>query len=110
MTERIVTVRWLSHGDMVPEGWVYADHKASHHTNYGNLIMKTISRETARELGLHWYFTGRPCARGHIATRSVGNRNCAGCLAHYREEKKRIEQGLPIFVSGPTKEQMMGRR
>lgn len=31
-------------------------------------------------LGQKWYFTGEPCPRGHIAKRSVSNRDCRGCV------------------------------
>ena len=33
----------------------------------------------AQRLGKRYYFTGRPCRRGHVAERYVGNQMCMGC-------------------------------
>lgn len=41
--------------------------------------MKVISRGEAVSLGLKWYFTGKPCNRGHIAERQCANRRCRTC-------------------------------
>ena len=41
-----------------------------------------ISRASAREQGLTRYFSGAPCARGHVAERWVG---CASCTVCHRE-------------------------
>lgn len=30
-----------------------------------------INRQKARELGMKWYFTGKPCSKGHIAPRNM---------------------------------------
>ena len=43
---------------------------------------------TARNLGLRWYFTGKPCANGHIAKRSVSNRYCRACENAKRARKR----------------------
>jgi len=40
-----------------------------------------ISRKAAKAAGLRHYFTGKPCARGHVALRFVSSWNCAQCLA-----------------------------
>lgn len=42
-------------------------------------IQKIISRAEARAVGLTRYFTGRPCKRGHVATRGVKGKACAEC-------------------------------
>ena len=44
-----------------------------------------ISRKQALEQGLKWYFTGKPCKHGHIASRQVSNRICKDC-AYSRTE------------------------
>ena len=41
--------------------------------------MKIVSRNTAVELGLPRYFTGKPCKRGHIAERLTCCYNCIEC-------------------------------
>jgi len=40
---------------------------------------KTISRSEAKEKGLTYYFTGKPCKHGHICERYVSTRACTGC-------------------------------
>lgn len=32
-----------------------------------------------------YYFTGRPCKRGHLSKRLILNRNCVECMAEYRK-------------------------
>lgn len=39
-----------------------------------------ISRQEAISLGLKWYFTGESCPRGHVAKRTVSNRECRHCV------------------------------
>ena len=39
-----------------------------------------VSRKTAIEAGLEFYFTGETCKRGHISERSIKNNNvCVDC-------------------------------
>ncbi len=40
---------------------------------------KLISRKQAIQMGLGFYFTGKPCKRGHIAHRNVSGRGCRIC-------------------------------
>lgn len=47
-----------------------------------------ISRQTAMEIGLRHYFTGRPCKQGHLSLRSVGRRACLECEREYRLSRK----------------------
>jgi hypothetical protein len=42
-------------------------------------LLTVIPRTEARRLGLHRYFTGQPCKRGHIAERNVGDWVCVEC-------------------------------
>lgn len=46
---------------------------------------EVISWTEAKQTGLRFYFTGKPCLRGHIAKRRVENRVCVVCAA----DKKR---------------------
>jgi hypothetical protein len=43
--------------------------------------MKPMTREAARRRGLRFYYTGKPCRRGHMAKRWTSNTNCVECLA-----------------------------
>ena len=38
-----------------------------------------ISCAEAKRIGQTWYFTGRPCVRGHVDKRSAANGNCRSC-------------------------------
>jgi hypothetical protein len=39
-----------------------------------------VSIVDAKAAGLAWYFTGLPCPHGHVAKRSVSNRDCRACV------------------------------
>lgn len=39
-----------------------------------------LSRRDARRLGMQRYFTGQPCARGHLSERYTITGNCIACL------------------------------
>jgi 5-methylcytosine-specific restriction endonuclease McrA len=41
--------------------------------------MKTVSRQSAISSGLKYYFTGKPCPKGHIAERLVSDYGCRSC-------------------------------
>lgn len=41
--------------------------------------MTSVGLDEARERGLRYYFTGRPCKRGHVAKRFAGNKTCTEC-------------------------------
>ena len=41
--------------------------------------MKIISRFQAKDQGLVRYFTGKPCAKGHLSERRVSNWMCVSC-------------------------------
>lgn len=46
--------------------------------------MQLISLENARVAGVQFYFTGRPCANGHVSKRSVAKRQCSQCICEKR--------------------------
>lgn len=50
--------------------------------------MQIIDRAAARQLGLGWYFTGKPCPAGHVTKRSVSNCECRGCV-NVRHKRRR---------------------
>lgn len=41
--------------------------------------MQVIARKAAKAKGLRRYFTGKPCLRGHIDWRQVGDGSCSAC-------------------------------
>lgn len=53
-------------------------------------LEKPITRHEAISLGLKWYFTGEPCPRGHVAKRTVSNRECRQCV-NERAKARRAE-------------------
>ncbi len=48
------------------------------------LDMKLVSRKEARARALKWYFTGEPCHKGHISTRSLSSYECHGCSGAFK--------------------------
>jgi hypothetical protein len=53
--------------------------------------MDVISRAEAKAAGLRWYFTGAPCPNGHVAKRSVSNRECRGCVDARHRARRAID-------------------
>lgn len=59
--------------------------------------MEIISRKQAKELGLKYYFTGKPCKHGHITERLTCNGDCVECRrdrvkSHYKDNKEKSAQ------------------
>jgi hypothetical protein len=52
--------------------------------------MKVITKAEAKKQGLSRYFTGKPCAKGHIAEKYVNSDKCIQCHA---DRNKRRERG-----------------
>ena len=58
--------------------------------------METISRAEAKRIGLIYYFTGEPCAFGHVVDRYVRNYTCVKCeYARKRGESLQPQAPLP---------------
>src|SRR5882672_4372526 len=57
-----------------------------------------ISRNAAAKLGRQYYFTGKPCKRGHVTKRYTGNSNCRECsvLAGKLWRKKNPEKAIAL--------------
>ena len=54
--------------------------------------MKIITRKEAKEQNLKFYFTGKPCKRGHIAQRTFPKSECVVCkkehdIQYYKENR-----------------------
>lgn len=45
--------------------------------------MEVISRKSAKEKGLQFYFTGKPCNKGHVCERYTSNFVCVECHSEY---------------------------
>ncbi len=50
-------------------------------------------RETAREVGALYFFTGNPCRRGHISRRTTSRNTCVECIRIASEKYKNTEKG-----------------
>lgn len=54
--------------------------------------MEIVSRKEAENLGVDYYFTGRPCLRNHVSKRLVSNGTCYQCILdrnkNYQEKNK----------------------
>lgn len=50
--------------------------------------MNIILKKTALKKNLIFYFTGRPCKRGHISKRYTKSRQCFRCKQEWREHNK----------------------
>ena len=56
--------------------------------------MKIVTLKEARSQGLVRYYTGKPCANGHVAERRVKGRSCVECskLRVRRHEARRVKE------------------
>ena len=45
---------------------------------------RLVSRAEAERLKQTWYFTGKPCSRGHVSTRSLHSMACHQCRRKMR--------------------------
>lgn len=45
--------------------------------------MEIMSKKEARRRGMHKYFTGVPCIRGHLGLRYANSGACMNCVALY---------------------------
>lgn len=62
--------------------------------------MEIISRKEAKASGLKWYFTGKPCIRGHISRRQTAGGSCSACAA---------ENTARYYADDIKKEKMLAR-
>jgi hypothetical protein len=52
------------------------------------MVREVITRQSAKALGLKRYFTGKPCSRGHVAERFVGNCTCSACHDEWKRDNR----------------------
>ena len=51
-------------------------------------VLHIISRAKAKELGMTYYFSGKPCKNGHYSKRWVITKNCTSCAKEYNKKWK----------------------
>lgn len=62
-----------------------------------------IVRQEAKEAGDEFYFTGKPCAQGHICKRHVAG-GCYEChLKHRRDNMKKARSNRPVEIKARKK-------
>jgi hypothetical protein len=66
---------------------------------------KIISQQSAYNDGLKFFFTGSPCARGHIAERYVSNGKCRECDSenNRRRYQRQTNRGKSLFELWPPR-------
>lgn len=57
-------------------------------------MMDIITRKEAKEKGLSFYFTGKPCSEGHILKRRVSNYGCVLCEANSQKHRNKVKMGM----------------
>ena len=76
-------------------------------------LTPVISRSEAIELGLNWYFTGKPCSAGHVSKRSVSGFGCKACATERSPEysaKRTAERHAQEAEKRAEKERFFGRK
>jgi len=63
---------------------------------------KIITQYDAIEKGLRTYFTGVPCAHGHISVRYTANNTCADCFRMWAEQRTAKSPG--VKKAAPSKQ------
>ncbi|UQV43434.1 hypothetical protein KIV45_15820 [Janthinobacterium lividum] len=51
-------------------------------------MIEILTRAVARHAGLGRYFTGKPCAHGHVTERYTANALCVGCTSERNKSEK----------------------
>ena len=74
--------------------------------------MDIVTRKEAKERGLAWYFTGKPCPHGHVAERWASTSRCVVCDRKYREAtvEKIRERKRKYREANPEKERERHRK
>jgi hypothetical protein len=62
-------------------------------TTGGAMSPDITSRKSARAAGQTFYFTGKPCRRGHVAERHLRSANCVVCARLGGAQWKKTAKG-----------------
>jgi len=73
------------------------DHADWRSFDKGDLKNLPPLRRFARDNGFKYYYTGRPCSKGHATARYTGSANCVIC--HSIKEKERNKKTETTFAS-----------
>lgn len=55
----------------------------------------SMTRKGAKAAGLRTYYTGKPCARGHLSERFTRSGNCAKCFS---DARRRPDKEVEVFA------------
>lgn len=66
--------------------------------------MKPTSRAEAKKLGLKRYFTGKPCKRGHVASRLASDGGCSVCNAASTKDYAKANREKTLAASKKWRE------
>ncbi len=77
--------------------------------------MQEISRGDARSQGLKYYFTNKPCSKGHISKRLVSGGCCVVCgnahsLKHQQKKLPKATRPRPEFCELCGQKPPVGRK
>lgn len=79
-------------------------------------MTEVIKRRHAKAVGQLYYFTGKPCPRGHIAKRNVASRNCMDCVHDFNRDFRKANvarfsaKSLAKYHRNPKKKMKSVRR
>lgn len=60
------------------------------------MLQQIISKSDAKDQGLQYYFTGKPCREGHVDLRYTSTSNCVTCaLAYSLNQRERLKETDP---------------
>lgn len=73
--------------------------------------MKVVTRKEAVRNGAARYYTGKPCANGHLSERYISNHNCLRCginsvlrfRKNHPEYRSRHKRSTPPYKYPPTR-------
>lgn len=71
--------------------------------------LEPISWSEAKQIGQRWYFIGTPCRLGHVAKRSVANRDCRHCVDARRKAKPETSRAKDKRRNGTEKRKASSR-
>jgi hypothetical protein len=64
----------------------------------GPTNMELITRQQAKEQNLQFYFTGKPCKRGHVAQRRRVNGSCNECATEDMRSDKHVTKRKQYYI------------
>lgn len=59
------------------------------------MMLLPATKERAIVANSAYYYTGKPCRRGHVSHRYTSSANCVGCVAEKRNKPQILSKGKP---------------